>query len=259
MSKDKAINSIKSSCRNLSDLGPLWLIFCHHRLHQLRLDEDWLGCAICSLDAPFLGKHQLLRRQLPLYFISDKDSSVTLRKNIFELLDSLQSINLGENLDVLSLWAEEFSNGHWIGTRIAEWDCEVVDHNQLGNRCDVFDILLGHQLQIAVLSAGESHIAVALDGSSDFDLHLDLLGGHLDNDSYNFSIVKIDNVIGFQKSLDNVAANSELCVARFHVVLIDHHADCRSTSDSLSCCLETGNSDFSAPGLKHEGASLVRS
>jgi len=150
---------------------------------------------------------------------------------------------------VLSFWAKKFSNGHGIGTRIAEWDCQVVNHYQSRNRSDVLDVLLGHQFQITVLSSSEPHITVALDRSSDFDLHLDLFRWHLDNDSHNFSIVKIDNVIWFQKPLDNIAANSELCVVGFQVILIDNHADGRSAPNPLGSCLEAWDSYFSASGL----------
>jgi hypothetical protein len=107
MRHHKAVSSVEGCGGYLCQLSPLRLVLVDHRLYQLRLDKDWLGSVVGSLDAPFLSKHQLFGGQLPLYLVTDKDASITVREDILVLLHTLEGIDLADNLDLLALFSKE--------------------------------------------------------------------------------------------------------------------------------------------------------
>lgn len=180
-------------------------------------------------------------------------------EDIVKLLNSLKGVNFTEDLDVLAVWAKELPNCHGVRARIAERDRQVVDHDLLRDGRNIHNVLLCDQVQIAVLSSSESDIAVAPDGSSDLDLHLYLIGCNLHHDSDDLAIVEVDHVVGFQESLDNVAADSQLRVRGCVHELIRHERHGGASSDPLRILLviEVGDSNLSTPGLQHNSACFV--
>lgn len=104
MCHDETINTIQGGGGDLCELLSLGEVFCDEGLKQLRLQEDGFCCSVSGLDAPLLGEHELLGGELPLYFVSNEDTAISLSKNVLELLNALKGVDLADYFDVFPLW-----------------------------------------------------------------------------------------------------------------------------------------------------------
>ena len=61
-----------------------------------------------------------------------------------------------------------------------------------------------------MLSTCESDSTSSFQLSSDFDFHLAARSVNFSNDSYNLSVIKVDDIIRFEKSLNLIVVNSDI-------------------------------------------------
>ena len=103
MRQEESICTIEDSYRNiLSFLSGLTTVLSDHRFHNLTLKIDRYGSHVSCLDHPLLGDHELLWRQLLSKLVSENNNTVGVLKDSFELVNSFEVIDLGEDANLVA-------------------------------------------------------------------------------------------------------------------------------------------------------------
>lgn len=112
-----------------------------------------------------------------------------------------------------------------------------------------------------MFAASEPNTASAFDRSADFDFHLTTCISYLDNNSNDFPIVKIDDIVWLQVSLHRVTVDSEFGRIRGKVILTaDHFNDgAASNSDRSIFLSDVREANFTASKLNVKSACFVGS
>lgn len=85
-----------------------------------------------------------------------------------------------------------------------------------------------------MLAAGEPNSAVSFQLSSDLDFHFAAGSVDFSNNTYNLSVVEINDIVRFEISLNLVIVNSEILSIGGEMELSTEHVDAGSASDPHS-------------------------
>jgi len=107
---------------------------------------------------------------------------------------------------------------------------------------------------MSVLSRSETNLRAAFHNSTDFDLHSGRGWLDVDDDTNNFAVIEINNVVRFENFLHFRCVDSEIvCVRRLVVLSGDKINDGSSSDFHLVICIHYfRDSNFSSSKLNHE-------
>ena len=112
-----------------------------------------------------------------------------------------------------------------------------------------------------MFATGESNAAMTFDCSADFNFHFTSCISYLDNNSNNFTIVEINDIIWLQVPLHRVTVDSKFGGIRWLIKFTTDHLNYRSASNSDRSIFfsNVGKANFTASQFNVEGASFVGS
>ena len=108
-----------------------------------------------------------------------------------------------------------------------------------------------------MFATGEPNAASTFNRSADFDFHLTTRISYLNDNSNNFTIVEINDIIWLQVPLHRVTVDSKFSRVGGKVVFATDHLDNGSTSNSDRSLSDVRKANFTAPKLNVKGACFV--
>ena len=112
---------------------------------------------------------------------------------------------------------------------------------------------------MSMLSRSETNLRAAFHNSTNFDLHSGRRWLDVNNDTNNFTIIEINNVVRFENFLHFRCVDSEIIWVRRLIVLSGNQINDGSSSDfHLVICIHYfGDSNFSSSKFNHEPTRFV--
>lgn len=254
MTENEAIDTIEGRRCDFGKFLSLWVWICDHSFEHLRLKENWFCFGVHLLDCPLLSNCQFFCSKLPSKFISYKYNSISLFLNFLELFNSIHTINLCKNSYAFSSISEKLSQLMNILITWRKWQSNIIDNDVLGNLTQIKNILICNRSKMSMLSRSKSNLRVAFHDSTNFDFHSGRTWLDINDDTYNFAVIKIDNIIWFQNFLHFRCVNSEIIWVRRLIILSSNKINNRSSSDFhlVISIYYLGDSDLSASEFNHE-------
>lgn len=131
----------------------------------------------------------------------------------------------------------------------------------MGYGSQVFNIFRFQKRILIMFSINESKLRLSFEISSDFDLHFEAILLNIDNNTNDFSIIYIDNIIILQISLDCLIIDSDVSWFWSFPELTTCHRRywaCSYFQKSLFI-IDMRHSDFSPSYFYHESTILMGS
>ena len=142
--KHDTVGSITNSVANIGNLstGGTWVA--DHGLQHLGGTDDWLSGDVTHGNHLLLGNVDLLVWDLNAKITTSDHDTISLLEDVGEVVKTLSVLNLGNDLDVLALLAENLANGADVSTGADE---RGKDH---------VDVVLNTELEVGLVLLRES-------------------------------------------------------------------------------------------------------
>jgi hypothetical protein len=138
------VGTIGDGVTNVGDLGTGWSWVVDHGLEHLGSTDDWLTGQVAHGDHLLLGSKDLSGWDLDTEITTGDHDTVGLGENLSKVVETLSVLDLGNDLDVLALLAEDLADG-----------LDVLTTADEGSK-DHVDVVLDTKPQVGLILLGES-------------------------------------------------------------------------------------------------------
>ena len=105
------VGSISDGVTDIADLGTGWARVVDHGLEHLGGTDDWLARHVAHGNHLLLGSEHLGCWDFNTQITTGNHDTIGLLEDLGKVVETLSVLNLGDNLDVLSLFAENLADG----------------------------------------------------------------------------------------------------------------------------------------------------
>jgi hypothetical protein len=144
-----AIGAVKDSVTDIRNLSTGRARVVCHGLEHLCGGDDGLSGDVALGDHHLLGNEDLAGRDLNSKIATGDHDTVSLLENLVEVVNSLLVLNLGNDLDVLALLAEDLADSSYVAAAADERGEDHVD-TVLDTKLEIGLVLLGQRREIDV-------------------------------------------------------------------------------------------------------------
>lgn len=138
-----AVGTVQNGVANIADLSTGRARVVGHRLEHLGSADNGLAGNVALGDHHLLGNEDLSGRNLDTKVTTGNHDTVGLLQDLVEVVDTLLVLNLGNDLDLLAILAEDLTNGLDVA---AAADKRGKDH---------VDLVLDTEPQVGLVLLGE--------------------------------------------------------------------------------------------------------
>lgn len=240
-----AVSTVSNGVANVANLGTGWPGVLDHALEHLSGADDWLSGHVAHGDHLLLGSEHLSGGNLDTQVTTGNHDTVGGLENLAEVVETLPVLNLGNDLDVLALLAEDLPDGLNI---LSPSDERGEDHVDvvLDTKPQVVLVLLGQSRKIDIgvgqvdtLLGRDEAVVLALDADG-------LVVNNLEDLERQDTVIDVDDTA----LLDNLG---DVLVVDVHVLGVTcrlvfliggdvHHGTSRDGEISVACGV--ASSDF---------------
>lgn len=143
------VSTVEDGVTNVGNLGTGWTWVVGHALEHLGGANDWLAGHVALGDHHLLGDEDLGRWDLDTEVTTSDHDTVGELQDLVKVVDTLLVLNLGNDLDVLALLAEDLTDGGDVLTTADERGEDHVD-TVLDTKPQVGLVLLGKRWEIDI-------------------------------------------------------------------------------------------------------------
>jgi hypothetical protein len=144
-----AVSSIENGVANVADFGTGGAGVVGHGLQHLGGTDGGLACNVALCDHHLLGDEDLAGRDLDTKVTTGNHDTVGLPEDLVKVVQTLLVLDLGNDLDVLAILAEDLTDGRDIATMANEGGEDHVDA-VLDTKAEIGLVLLGERGKIDV-------------------------------------------------------------------------------------------------------------
>jgi hypothetical protein len=106
-----AVSAIENGVADITDFGTGWAGVVGHGLQHLCGTDGGFACDVALCDHHLLGDEDLARGNLNTKITTCNHDTVGLFENLVEVVQTLLVLDLGNDLDILTILAEDLTNG----------------------------------------------------------------------------------------------------------------------------------------------------
>jgi len=121
------ISTVQDCIANVADFGSGRARVSGHRLQHLSSADNWLSGDIALGDHHLLCNEDLARGNLDTEITTSNHNTVSLLQNLIEVVNTLLVLNLGNDLDVFAILAENLPDGSDVATTANKRSKDHVD------------------------------------------------------------------------------------------------------------------------------------
>lgn len=147
--KHDTVSTVKDGVGDVTDLSARGTVVDNHGLEHLSSADAGLAGDVALGDHHLLGHEHLAGGDLDTEITTGDHDTVRLLENLVKVEDTLVVLDLGDNLNVGSLLAQNFTDGADVATAANE-RCENNVHVLLNTEKQILAVLLGDGGQVDV-------------------------------------------------------------------------------------------------------------
>ena len=187
-----AVGTVKNGVTNVADFSTGGARVVCHGLEHLGSANDGLSSNVALGDHHLLGDEDLAGRNLDTQVTTGNHDTVGLLQDLVEVVDTLLVLDLGDNLDVLAVLAEDLTDGRDVAAAADEGGEDHVNL-VLDTKPEIGLVLLGERGEIDV-GLGQVDTLLGGDLAVVYALALEgLLVGDLEDLERKNSVVHVDD------------------------------------------------------------------